>query len=99
VNAKDWNGCTALINSVDFGHEDIAKVLIAAGADVNASDNNGRTALMRACMRGAWHSVKVLIAGHANVNARDGNGLTALSYVIDDTGEFVKALKAAGAKR
>ena len=48
VNAKDERDSTPLLEAARYGHEDIARVLIAAGADVKAKDKDGKTALMLA---------------------------------------------------
>jgi ankyrin repeat protein len=36
VNAKDWNGATALMNASALGHIDVVNALLANGADANA---------------------------------------------------------------
>jgi ankyrin repeat protein len=46
VNAKGERGSTPLLEAARYGHEDITRALIAAGADVKAKDNDGKTALM-----------------------------------------------------
>jgi ankyrin repeat protein len=51
VNAVGKNGKTALLYAVDSPMSDryeIAKALLAAGADAKVKDNEGKTALMRA---------------------------------------------------
>ena len=44
INAKDNNGLTALMEAADWGHKNIAKLLIDAGADVSIKNSEGRTA-------------------------------------------------------
>ena len=46
VNAKAYNGYTALMSAAWGGHTDIVQALLAKGADVNAKQKNGSTALM-----------------------------------------------------
>lgn len=50
INARDKLGRTALHHAAANGHVDIAKVLLANGADVNARSNGNETPLIRACM-------------------------------------------------
>ncbi len=45
MDEKDLYGETSLHYAVDKGHKEIAKLLIAEGADVNAKANNGETAI------------------------------------------------------
>lgn len=47
VNGKDAFGSTALHEASFFGHDDIVRLLIKAGAHVLARDTNGATALHR----------------------------------------------------
>ena len=48
VNAKDYDGITALMLASDQGIKEYVQVLLANGADVNARDNEGKTALAHA---------------------------------------------------
>jgi ankyrin repeat protein len=61
----------------------IARILIAAGADVNARDKNGNTALMIATSRGHVDIVEILIDAGADVNAKDECGNTALMIAVN----------------
>ena len=47
VNGKDAFGSTALHEASFFGHDDIVRLLIKAGAHVLARDTTGATALHR----------------------------------------------------
>ena len=60
VNATDERGSTPLIEAARYGHEDIARLLIAAGANVKAKDNDGKTALMLAIQGDHEDVVRVL---------------------------------------
>ena len=60
VNATDERGSTPLLEAARYGHEDIARVLIAAGANVNAKDKDGKTALMLAVQGNHDEVVRVL---------------------------------------
>src|ERR671926_62370 len=48
VNATNERGSTPLLEAARFGHDDICRVLIAAGADLKVKDKDGKTALMLA---------------------------------------------------
>ena len=45
VNARGFLGSTLLHNAARWGHKEVAKLLIAKGADVNAKDNRDLTPL------------------------------------------------------
>jgi ankyrin repeat protein len=69
---------TALQVIASLGLKEIARILLAAKADVNAADSYGRTALQAAAERGHLEIVERLLAAKANVNAADSHGRTAL---------------------
>ena len=62
--ATDVNGAcersTPLLEAARYGHEDITRVLIAAGADVKAKDIDGKTALTLAVQGDHEEVVRVL---------------------------------------
>ena len=45
MNARDYEGRTALMIASYDGNSGTAQVLVDAGADVNVGDNDGKTAL------------------------------------------------------
>jgi ankyrin repeat protein len=60
---KDYapkGGYTALMAASEYGHREIVKLLIEAGADVNAADWYGRTALGWALRGGHTDIVNLL---------------------------------------
>lgn len=73
VNAKDYEGRTALMNATMLNNIEQMKLLIAAGADVNAQDTEGHTAIM--FVRSA-ETAQLLIDAGADVNAKNKNGTT-----------------------
>jgi serine/threonine-protein phosphatase 6 regulatory ankyrin repeat subunit B len=82
-----------------FGHVEIAKALLAAGANPNAQASDGFTALMLAACINNELFVKLLIQARVNVNASTPDGYTALRIASEKgyTG-VVKILKAGGAR-
>ena len=74
VNATVKNGVPPLHLSACYGHPEVARVLIEAGADVDAKINaryyNGDTPLHLSIRDGHLEVVQVLINAGADVNAR-----------------------------
>lgn len=82
LNAKDaQGGSTALIISSLFGHPEIAKLLIEAGADINATNNDGSTALITAAFFCNTEIVKLLLDNEADKTIVNNSGGTALNSV------------------
>jgi ankyrin repeat protein len=69
VNVNTRNGSrTALSQASYWGHTDVVKVLVEAGADVDRPGHRGRTPLFVASASGHTDVIHVLIGAHANVN-------------------------------
>eukprot|EP00388_Colpodella_angusta_P032906 GDKK01028104.1.p1 GENE.GDKK01028104.1~~GDKK01028104.1.p1 ORF type:complete len:146 (+),score=7.15 GDKK01028104.1:76-513(+) len=64
-------GATPLIMAVCVGRVDVAKYLIAAGANFDAVDNVGQTPLHIAVRSGQFKAVEALVMLGANLNAAD----------------------------
>ncbi len=84
VNAYSHDGWTPLHLASFFGHEEVARILLARGADVNARSRSTRfakenTPLHAAAANRQVGVAEVLIAHGADVNARDGSGFTPLA--------------------
>jgi len=98
INKPYSYGDTALIFASDRDHNEIAKILIEAGANVNAQNNTGHTALLTATHRGNPELMKILIEAGANVNTQDNGGDTALMIAaFKSNGKIAKVLIEAGA--
>ncbi len=93
-------GRTALIQALEDGKFDIARMLLDAGADVNRHKDGWTTPLMAAVARGRDDLVRSLIDKGAEVNVRADDGRTALS--IAEAGgrqAIAEILLQAGAKK
>jgi len=75
VDAKDEDGYTPLHFA---GNKEVAKLLIAEGADVYAKSTDGSIPLHGAAFWGLKEVAELLIAKGADVNAKDYKGVTPL---------------------
>jgi len=101
VNAVDARHRSALLTAAAEGHEQIARVLCAAGADVTLADHRGSTALMEAARAGASGIVQLLAEAQPDARARDHHGRDALTLACQSPharGETISALLALGAE-
>jgi ankyrin repeat protein len=64
--------------AVSEGHQEIARLLLQAGANVSARDRPGNTPLHEAASTGHIGAMEVLLSAGADVNARDDRGRTPL---------------------
>jgi ankyrin repeat protein len=101
VDARDRLGRTPLYSfaASGGGDIDIAKMLLAAGADPGSEEDEFHvTALDNAVETGNLELVALLIAAHADVNHRNVDGWSTLHFAAHHSRyEFVKVLVAAGA--
>ncbi len=84
VNAKAYDGRTALMKACKIKSLPMCKVLVEKGAHVNAKDNTGKTPLMFALWGSKWRSKEkcnavydYLVSKGADVKAKDSGGYTA----------------------
>lgn len=101
INAVDARHRHALLSAAAEGHEQIARILCAAGADVKLADQHGSTALMEAARAGASGIVQLLAEAQPDARVRDQHGRDALTLACQSPhadGETVSALLALGAK-
>ena len=67
----DWTGKTALHYAAEYGHLEIADLLLANGANVNHRDDDKATPLYFAAVGGFVELAKLLLVYGADINARD----------------------------
>jgi hypothetical protein len=81
VNRHGNMNRTALHYAALRGREDVARLLLAKGADPNARDYSRRTPLHYAS---PWIEItRLLVANGADINAEDKEGRTPLDYAAD----------------
>jgi cytohesin len=91
--SEDNAGATPLHIAAEFGHKDVADILLANKADVNAKDNMGATPLHKAAMvGGAYDVAELLLANRADVNARDNDLMTPLDWAAHNGDEELASL-------
>lgn len=90
-NARQANGMTALMSAVFNDQPDVARLLIAKGADVNASAK-GFTALRLAVEKGNLPMVKILLENGANPALKPDGAPSALEKAQQGTNPDLVAL-------
>ena len=90
---------TPLSIAACYGHTDVARLLLEAGAGVDLKSNCGRTPLSWAAANGHSEVVESLLQAGAEVDSKDSEyGRTPLSYAArNGRSEVVKSLLEAGA--
>lgn len=73
---------TPLHSAAEFGREDVARILLARGADVHTRDEYGQTPLHRAAAYGHLELVRLLLDRGADVDAWTDGGSTPLHKVV-----------------
>ncbi len=94
VGAYSHDGWTPLHLASFFGHEEVADLLLARGADVNARSRSTRfarenTPLHAAAANRQMAVAELLIARGADVNARDGTGFTPLALAANNKSDLM----------
>lgn len=79
VDSTDERGLTPLMVAAKAGSVDVARLLIAAGANVNRADKSGGTPLLLAS---DLTVINVLLAAGADPDAADATGETPLSRAV-----------------
>ena len=78
VNGEDKDGNSLLQVTATFGRSEIAKILIAAEADLDCKNKDGSTPLMTAAFLGEVEVVKLLVEAGADASLRSNDNTTAL---------------------
>ena len=85
ADIEDKNGLTPLHHAVQQGHEEVAKILIKAGANVNKTIGPERwTSLHYAVAYKLVEMVRLLVRNGADINAKDIKGGTPLIYATEN---------------
>ncbi len=75
---------TPLHLAAEYGHKDVAELLLANKADVEAKANGGWTPLLQAVFGGHKDLVELLVANKADVNVKEGSGRTPLHVAVEN---------------
>ena len=98
VNAKDILPWTPLHRAAEYGHKQIAELLIVNGADLEAKTPiDEMTPLIGALMGDHTELVELLIKKGADVNAKDKNGVSPLHFAAKRGHKEIELLIAKGA--
>lgn len=84
VNAKNYNGQTALHFTASKNNLDTARKLVAHKATARVKDKRGQLPLHRAAAVGSVPMVKLLLDNKSPLNATDIAGYTALHHSISE---------------
>jgi ankyrin repeat protein len=85
VNVADFASgwLTSLMLAAREGNIELARLLMAAGADVNAVGGDGKTALALAIFNGNYDVASFLVDSKADVNVADAQRFTPLFWAVD----------------
>jgi uncharacterized protein len=99
VNVREGDGSTALLWAAYYSNLEMARALLAAGADPKVGNRLGLTPLLQACELGYSPIVELLLKAGVDVNAASPAGLTPLMAAASAADvEPVKLLLASGAQ-
>jgi len=79
--ASGW--LTPLMFAAREGHLELARMLVAAGADIDAAAGDGKTALAIAIFNGNYAVASCLVDNKADVNKADAQRFTPLFWAVD----------------
>lgn len=80
IDAHDEYGNTALLRAATAGHLNVARRLVAQGADIAWANNQGETALHKAARANHPELSYFLITVGADMHAKDNSGATPFHY-------------------
>lgn len=81
IEAMNLDGWTPLYQAVFLGRIDVARVLLAAGANSNAQDGD-EFALLHRAAQGSVNLVRLLLLYKADINIKTKNGYTPLQLAL-----------------
>ena len=87
-NIRDEHNLTAFMWCARKGHVAIARVLLAAGADVEARDNMQRTAIHHAVLHRRTVFIDYLLSIGADTSTLEMHGCSALDLALYDFGQI-----------
>jgi hypothetical protein len=79
-----YGSLTPLQFAAEFGHKDVAELLLANKADVEAKSYGGWTPLLNAVFGGHKDLVELLLRSKANINYREDAGRSALHVAAEN---------------
>lgn len=80
---SDWLGTTALHLAAQYGHAEIAEILLRGGVNRDARTKLERTALHLAAQSGSLPVVESLLIHGTDINARDMLKMTPLHWAVE----------------
>ena len=86
------DGSTPLQRSVQYGHQQLTKVLVEQGASVDLADNYGWAPLHYAAMNGKEDAVSFLLEKGADVDRKAHQGETPLHWAVNNNQEKTAVL-------
>lgn len=84
-----YDGETLLTKAISLGHEEMAKIMINAGADISTSNINNETPLIIAANKGLTKLTEFLVERGADLDKKDIFGDTALLVAIKKKNEGI----------
>lgn len=93
IDMQDIEGSSALFYAAANGSAEVARLLIARGANVNLLNHQGQSPLLVATLKGHLPVVELLLQAKANTEAKDAQGRSAVMHAAwKGNAELVKIL-------
>ncbi|XP_064597372.1 ankyrin repeat and KH domain-containing protein 1-like isoform X2 [Liolophura sinensis] len=98
ISSENEEAKTPLLKAVELGHVEIAKKLVAAGADTNRGDRWSVTPLLTVMLQGKAAIAKMLIQAGCDVNLASRNGVTPFTASLRNAADLTMFLVEANCK-